>query len=224
MAAIKSKKTEKKPTKTVKAPTVASTKQTPLTKSGFWSTWAKVISSPREFFEKLPKEVKYKEPSVFYLKLYALMLGIMIVFFLALFAMFFPMLGPLTPLIGGAGIAVGLIMLIILFPLALFLSWGFLFVGAGITHLLVMLFGGKEGYHETFKANAYATAPSLFFIIPYVGWLAVIYSIIVLIIGIHKRQNISLGRSAAAVLLPIVIILVLVFLIFALLFAPLMMI
>src|SRR5918994_5340410 len=48
-----------------------------------------------------------------------------------------------------------------------------LFIGAGILHLLVMLFVGSRnsGYEGTFRVSAYSSVTSLVSWIPFIGWI-----------------------------------------------------
>jgi hypothetical protein len=105
-------------------------------------------------------------------------------------------------LLASLGLGMVLVLLILSLPLFLLLYWGMLFVWAGITHLLVYLLGGKRDYAETFKALSYAYAPAVFSWIPLINWLAFVYMIVLMVIGIRQRQKMSLARSIAAVLLP----------------------
>lgn len=87
-------------------------------------------------------------------------------------------------------------------------------VSAGLTHLVGMLLGFKNGYSETFSAFAYATviAPvaSLTSLIPIAGiFIALVlglFSVYVQIKGVQKFQQVSFGKSAVAVLIPAFII------------------
>lgn len=167
---------------------------------------------PTEFYEQLPKKDSYREPTIFFIKAQALTVLIFYILFgISLAVALNSQESELAALIGGfAGIGF-LIGLIIMFPLILLLGWGFLFVCTGLVHLFVRLFGGKQGYRETFAVIAYSVAPSIFSFIQYVNFPAAIYSLIIEIIGIHKRQKLSLGISIATVLIPFLILLIPVF-------------
>ena len=187
-------------------------KKITVKKTGFWKTWRDVMFHPTKFYEQLPKKNSYREPSIFFIKAQALTVLIFYILFgISLAVALNSQESELAVLIGGfAGIGF-LIGLIIMFPLILLLGWGFLFVCAGLVHLFVRLFGGKQGYKETFTVIAYSVAPSIFSFIQYVNFPAAIYSLIIEIIGIHKRQKLSLGISIAAVLIPFLRLLIPVF-------------
>jgi hypothetical protein len=116
------------------------------------------------------------------------------------------------------------------------------FVGAGLIHLFVLLFGSK-GYSRTFAVVAYSTAIGVVgavisvalaaLLLPFItttpGMVAGIillvglllglglvgYTLYVQIIGIKEFHDLSRGRAAAAVLLPIVLLIILALLLAA---------
>ncbi len=175
---------------------------------GFWSTWKTVILEPVQFFEKLPPKTSYREPSLFYLKTQALLLFIcLLILGQILISDISSTQSAIVTIIGGIAGVMIFIGFIIFYPLALLLSWGFLFINAALLHLFVILFGGEEGYKETVNVTAYSAAPTLLSLIPFVGLAAIIYSIILQVIGIQKRQKLSLGKSIAVVVIPFLIFL-----------------
>lgn len=104
-----------------------------------------------------------------------------------------------------AGAAAGLGFLLIGLPICYVIG---IFLGSGILHLLLMLFGGqKYPYETTFRTVAYANGSVLpiNFIPGCGGLIAGIWGIVVLIIGLAQMHETSTGKAAAAVLVPIVI-------------------
>ncbi|HIJ11741.1 TPA: hypothetical protein HA278_06800 [Candidatus Woesearchaeota archaeon] len=192
---------------------------------GYFRTWKKVMSSPTEFFTKMPK-LGYKEPTIFALKtltfVYIVGFCIMVLFNLVWYKSplgQYSSLVKLFPALGGAGeYFITLIAGIIFIPLGLLFAWGMLYVGAGIYHLFVLMFGGNEGYRETFTAYCYSLAPTLFSAIAipilgsFISMAAGVYSIVLFIFGLQARQKMSGGKAAAAVLIPIGIFFVLMIL------------
>jgi len=97
------------------------------------------------------------------------------------------------------------------------------FITAGIYHIIAMIFGARKSYSETYKAFTYASTPFLI-----IGWVSIllilvhfyayigaaiiiaVWSLIVLIKGLSKLQEISGKRAAAIVLLPVIVVGVLV--------------
>lgn len=97
------------------------------------------------------------------------------------------------------GLLVGLVMAPVIAICALF-------IGSGIIHLVLSLFGGAtHGYETTFRVLAYtngSTGPLS--IIPVCGGLiGAVWGIVVMILGLAKAQETSTGKAAAAVLIPI---------------------
>ena len=80
-----------------------------------------------------------------------------------------------------------------------------LLVGAGITHLMLMIVGGeRQPFETTFRVYAYAYgATALFALIPLCGgYLQWIVNLVYVIIGVAAAHETSGGKAALAVLLP----------------------
>lgn len=190
-----------------------------ITKQGFFRTWKEIIFNPTNFFEKLPKKIKYKEPSLFYVKL-QLLISLLALFFVVLFVGLIASVGIIfnNPSLsfGLGGLSIWAVFLIALFaiPFTLLFSWLILFLATGLVHLFVLLFGGRQGYVETFKTLAYSSAPMIGVFVPFLGWFAYIYCIVLQGIGIHKRHKLSLTRSLGVILLPVFIIFLLLILLY----------
>jgi hypothetical protein len=80
-----------------------------------------------------------------------------------------------------------------------------MFVAAFILHLMLLLLGGaRRGFEATLRVVSFAEATSLLFLVPFCGqflgwiWCAVLY-----VLGLAAAHQISHGKAAAAVLLPI---------------------
>ena len=111
----------------------------------------------------------------------------------------------------------GSVFMVLLFTL--FVVGGLIgvFIGGGIIHLGVLMFGGKRGYIETVKAVIYGGTPSLLFgWLPFIGIVFGLWAFVLEIFGIRELQEMSTGRAVAAVLVPIIIIGVIVTIIVAL--------
>ena len=98
------------------------------------------------------------------------------------------------------------------FLIALLIS----FIYSGIIHAIVIAFKGSGTFSETYKAYAYSMIPFLIIkLIPILGYLSIIYSFILMIIGVSKLHNISRGKAALACLLPVILVIgIFVFFIF----------
>jgi hypothetical protein len=85
-----------------------------------------------------------------------------------------------------------------------------LLIGGAILHLFVYIVGGRKGVEQTLKAVMYGSTP-VFVLgwIPILGFLAVLYAIVLEILAVSELHEISTGRAAVAVLLPFLILLIL---------------
>lgn len=96
-------------------------------------------------------------------------------------------------------------------PLILLLS---LFITAGVTHLLLKLFGGVAddgGYGMTTRVFAYSYSPQILGIVPVAGTIAgFIWMVIIAITGIRETHRTTTASAAAAVLIPLAVGLVFV--------------
>jgi hypothetical protein len=83
-----------------------------------------------------------------------------------------------------------------------------IFVVSAVVHLcLLLLGGGPSGFEGTFRVAAYASAAMVIRIVPVCGELvAIIYYVILSIIGMSEAHRISGLKAAAAVLLPFVLL------------------
>ena len=104
--------------------------------------------------------------------------------------------------------------------LPLFVAIGIFIIG-GVLHLCLMLVGGnRKGFEATFRVVAYTQATQLFGIIPIVGgFIASIYALVLHIIGLREAHEITTGRAALAVFIPVIAALIFVVILFAIFFS-----
>lgn len=176
-------------------------------KMKLFQTWKSVMFDPVNFYRKLSDKERYVEATKYFLKVQAIITAITLVLVGLIIAGLSRGVGNLKPIVFG---------LIIIYPILLLFSWGMLYASTGIIHLFVLLFGGKKGYAETFKVLAYSISPTIFAMIPFIVYAAVLYSLILQIIGIRERQKMSLAKSIAIVLIPTVIIITLITILYVL--------
>ena len=94
------------------------------------------------------------------------------------------------------------IVLLVVSPLLL--AFG-LFVGSGILHLCLMLFGGaNRPFETTFRVVCFSSgAAQLFAVIPFCGsYVGGIYAIVLECIGLMRAQQTTAGKALLAILLP----------------------
>ncbi len=97
-----------------------------------------------------------------------------------------------------------------------------LFIWSGILHLFVMMLGAHKqsssGFEGTFRAVSYSYVSSLAQVIPLVGGLiALVWNIVLMVIGLVRMHRTTQGKAVGAVLLPIALccVCVIVVMIFA---------
>lgn len=82
-----------------------------------------------------------------------------------------------------------------------------LFLGAGVMHLLLRLWGaGGRGFQATVRVQAYAHFPQLMGWIPLIGGVASIWQVVLFGMGASKVHRASPGRVVGAILTPILLV------------------
>ena len=91
--------------------------------------------------------------------------------------------------------------------LAPFLVCAFTVIGAGIAHLLLMLFGGApRPFETTFRVFCYAWSVGAINLIPICGvFIGAIWRFVAEIIGLREAHPVPTGRAAAAILVPVIV-------------------
>jgi hypothetical protein len=159
-------------------------------------TWSGASLRPSRFFAAMPAEGSPGAAIIYYLSIGIPVAGAQL---------FWQMIG------GALGIgdppaadAAGWSPLVdfLLSPLLLLLS---LFLAAGVTHVLLKLFGAAGGnYGRTIRVFAYAYSPNLLGVIPWAGTIVgFAWMVVVAIVGLRTAHGTTTGRAAAAVLVPV---------------------
>jgi len=102
----------------------------------------------------------------------------------------------------GVPVVVGLL---VLSPLWL-AFW--LFIGSGVLHLCLMMLGGaNRPFETTFRVVCYSCGSTqLFSIIPFCGaYIAPIYYIVLVCIGLTRAQETTTGKALLAIFLPMIV-------------------
>lgn len=175
----------------------------------FWAyirTTREALFSPTRFFKKVAAGEGYWSPLIYGIISGIIGFGASMVYQWLFFSAFIP------PQVH-AFIPYNLILILSLVGIP-FMSAFSIFIGSAITHLCLMIVGGnKKGFAATFRAISYSFCAHLFDIVPFIGsFVGSIYMIVLIIIGVREGHGISTGKAALAVLLPVLIIFVLVFL------------
>ena len=110
------------------------------------------------------------------------------------------------------GMTWGLAVPVIVFLMALASGFIITLIFAAWLHLWVYLLGGRKGIMQTFKAIIYGHTPRLLLgWIPFIGFIFVLWSLALGILGIRELQEMSTGKAilavAIAVMIPLIIIL-----------------
>jgi len=102
----------------------------------------------------------------------------------------------------GIGIFIGLL---VISPLLLALG---LFVGSGILHLCLMMFGGaNRPFETTFRVVCFSSgAAQLFAVIPFCGsYVGGIYAVVLECIGLMRAQQTTVGKALLSIFLPVIV-------------------
>jgi hypothetical protein len=175
-----------------------------------FETTKEVLATPTEFFRRMPVTGGIGGPL-----LYALILGYFGVVVSAIYdTVFSTVMGDFAswgrrgelerflPLLEGGG---SLLFRLLLGP---FMILFFLFLASGIYHLVLLVLGGAQrGFEATFRVVSFSQATSVLMIVPMCGAIvALVYYVVVAIIGLSEAHGTSRGTAAAAVLLPILLV------------------
>lgn len=159
------------------------------------------LLAPAPFFKRMPTRIGIIQPLLF-----ALVVGVIGSFFEWMWSLTGSSLQMFVAE-DVSDVLEGPLMFGLLFVLSPAITCVHVFVGAGIIHLCLMLVGGNRlGFEATFRVVAYAMAASLLLIVPVCGSLLFpIWSLVVMVIGLHKIHDIEPWRAIIAVLLPLLL-------------------
>lgn len=90
--------------------------------------------------------------------------------------------------------------------------WGVFFV-AYFWHISALFFGAKNPFGQTIKTTMYASTP--FFLLGWIPIIAIIgwiWYLVLLILGLSETQEMSVEKALAAVIVPIILVFILVYL------------
>lgn len=90
-------------------------------------------------------------------------------------------------------------------PLMLIVWFIFLFSASLVVHFSLRLFNGEGKYKDTFNVLSYSLIP--FFIldlIPFYGFLSIIYTFVIIIVGLSKSYNFSKIRTILSIFVSLI--------------------
>jgi len=169
-------------------------------------TWKEVLFQPKKFFSSMPTKAGIKSPLLFAViwGSLAITISAFINMVVVISGTALPNLPPGSVLPPKAMMAGSYVVLMILSPL---LVTAGVFLISSIYHLIVLLFGGREGFKATLRVLCYTNAMAVFNIIPLAGPICVtIYSVILFAIGFKRAQKLSTAKAVIAALLPMIIL------------------
>jgi hypothetical protein len=153
-------------------------------------TWKEVILNPSDFYKEMPKAGGYFYPIIFAIVSNAISVFVSLIF---------------TPDIGDFGESTYLVPLIVAM-IPIITTFG-LFINVTILHIIYKALGGKGTYEGTARFILYSSAASLFISVPLIGWIFGIYQFYLYIVGGKFIHKMSMGRSLAAFILFILLVL-----------------
>ena len=170
-----------------------------------------VLTSPLKFFKKAKKEKGVRNAFIYYavLSLTAVILGIISYY---LFAPYYNLIGKFFLIDLNRGKEALSFGTLIYFSL---ISWSWMlvvsFISAGFLHIWLKIFGGKGKYEDTYKIYSYSMTPQfLLKWIPFIGLIAWIWGIFLLIVGTQEIHKMSRKKAMLIYLIPIALILIIV--------------
>lgn len=162
-------------------------------------TWKEVIQRPSDFYRRMPTTGGYADPLIFAVINYIIygLLTALVNPGMSMGSMFGAKEFSFTMVIASV-IATPIIGIIFS-----------LFIGGAILYIIYKILGGTGSYEGTVRFIAYSTAVMAISWIPIIGLIASIYGIYLYIVGGSFVHNVSMGKSAIAVILPIILIILL---------------
>lgn len=166
-------------------------------------TWKSSTFDPASFFRRMPREQGVGPALLYYLVVGILVAGA---------SLFWDMTGVFTRPAGDEAVAaemgIGTLDPVIGFLLSPLLLLFGLVLSAGVSHVLLLMFGGaRNGFGVTLRVFCYAYSPMIFGVVPLLGALiGVVWMIVISIIGLREAHGTDGWKAALAVLLPFVLL------------------
>jgi hypothetical protein len=179
---------------------------------GYIETWKEVMQRPSDFYRRMPETGGYADPLTFAaisFIIYALLTALLAVLFgrqMYMEGMYGGMYDGMYGDARGLGFF-AILMSVIITPIAGIIS---LFIEAAILYVIYKVLGGSGSYEGTVRFISYATAVVVLSWIPIIGWIVGIYGIYLYIVGGMHVHDVSMLKSAVAVFLPVILVILLI--------------
>ena len=174
----------------------------------FTGTLILSLTKPREFFKRVPTTGGFSTPII-----YALISGMIGTWLNLAWQMLFSYWGIIEPDAQSQDSLMGLnILITVLSPIIIPLG---LLAGTGIIQLALMLLGvQKSNYETTFRVICYSSGAAVLGVLPVIGsMIGAFITISLEAMGLREVYDISLRKGFAAVIFPIILILMIILLI-----------
>ncbi|OIO79581.1 MAG: hypothetical protein COW11_04710 [Candidatus Omnitrophica bacterium CG12_big_fil_rev_8_21_14_0_65_43_15] len=174
-------------------------------------TWKQILLHPKKFFASMPTKAAIGSPLLFALICgsAAIIASAFVNMLVVLSGTTLPNVPPGSTLPPKAVMVGSYVVLMIISPLLVAAG---IFVISAVYHLIVLIFGGKEGFRATFRVLSYSNALAIFNIVPLAGPIFVtVYSVILFVIGFKNAHKMNTARAVMVALLPMVILFVIGF-------------
>jgi len=177
--------------------------------SSLVATWRASLFQPAAFFRGLPHGAPLARPVLYYL-----IVSVTSAFFVLLWQSVSESLFPGMAL--GSFEQVGPLVQFFFKPFGALILLG---VGTLVLHALALVLAAEpRGMGATARVFCYAWGPSVFTIVPVLGWIVgLTWSVMLLLAGVREAHRTTGGRAAVIVVTPILALLVALFLFVALL-------
>jgi hypothetical protein len=171
----------------------------------WWRTFKESLSSPNQFYARVCHSPFSKAP-VLYSTMSVWLGQSWLILLYAGIGIAMAVAGK-EPAVG-VGLAIGAVVgLTAMAPVSALMQ---IYLIGGITHLFARAFGGKGSYQQSARALGFAIGPYAIGIIPYLGGMAAwVVSIVQQVYAMKHAHGLTGGKAAAAVLLPLGILLLL---------------
>lgn len=159
-------------------------------------TWRESLLEPTRFFRRVGRGTPFSRPLLYFL--IVTVIG-------AFFTLWWQTIGLWPRGLGGGGATAGEVPAIVGFFASPFAGLIGLGLWAVVLHLFIVLFvPGRRPLAATARLLCYASGPTVFSVVPFLGPLVGLgWSVVLQVVGVREVHRTTTGRAAAAVLLPV---------------------